>query len=205
MGSVSAQVYPRGAGLPKCNAVVVVNGFGFFTLLRSVQNDRGGIDPRVKHGNDGGKVSAQVYPRGAGLPKCNAVVAVNGFGFFTLLRSVQNDRGGIDPRIKHGNDGGKVSAQVYPRGAGLPKCNAVVAVNGFGFFTLLRSVQNDRGGIDPRVKHGNDGGRQYGVSPALRGMPVCLSSTTALWYLNPCPVNDIIRRGRTPWQIRKTV
>ena len=103
---------------------------------------------------------------------------------------------------------GSVSAQVYPRGAGLPKCNAVGAVNGFGFFTLLRSVQNDRGGIDPRVKHGDDGGkavRGEQVSPAQRGMPVCLSSTTALWYLNPCPVNDIIRRGRTPWQIRKTV
>ena len=64
-----------------------------------------------------------------------------------------------------------------------------------------------KGGMDSRVEHGNDGGRQYGVSgvsPALRGMPVCLSADTALCYLNPCPRNDLARRGRTPWQIRKT-
>ena len=56
-------------------------GFGFFTLLRSVQNDRGGIDPRVKHGNDGGNAvrGERGIPRSAGdagMPVLNYGVVV---------------------------------------------------------------------------------------------------------------------------------
>ena len=64
-----------------------------------------------------------------------------------------------------------------------------------------------KGGMDSRVEHGNDGGRtvrgEQGV-PRLRGCPyVC----PQLWHcvtLTPA-LNDLARRGRTPWQIRKTV
>ena len=78
VGSVSAQVYPRGAGLPKCNAVVAVNGFGFFTLLRFVQNNRGGMDSRVEHGNPGGAIRGErgirVGGRAPRLSSTNGIV-----------------------------------------------------------------------------------------------------------------------------------